>query len=76
VSAAPWVSHFGLSRTPFGKRIAAKDLFTRDAHAEAVARISFCVMESALGSSPATSGRARRWPCVPRWPDSTRHGTR
>ncbi|MGO9208179.1 MAG: ExeA family protein [Candidatus Limnocylindrales bacterium] len=49
MSAAPWVSHFGLSRTPFGKRIAAKDLFVRDAHAEAVARISFCVMESALG---------------------------
>ena len=49
MSAAPWVSHFGLTRTPFGKRIAAKDLFVRDAHAEAVARISFCVMESALG---------------------------
>ena len=48
-SAAPWVTHFGLHRTPFGKRIAAKDLFSRDAHAEAVARISFCVMESALG---------------------------
>ena len=29
VDAAPWVSHFGLNRTPFGKRIAAKDLFGR-----------------------------------------------
>jgi type II secretory pathway predicted ATPase ExeA len=49
VSAAPWVTHFGLERTPFGKRIAAKDLFVRPAHAEAVARINFCVVESALG---------------------------
>ena len=49
MSAAPWVTHFGLERTPFGKRIAAKDLFVRPAHAEAVARINFCVVESALG---------------------------
>ena len=49
MSRAPWVAHFGLTRTPFGKGIAAKDLFARDAHAEAVARISFCVVESALG---------------------------
>jgi len=49
VSAAPWVTHFGLSRTPFGKAVAAKDLFVRAAHAEAVARINFCVVESALG---------------------------
>ena len=49
VSAAPWVTHFGLERTPFGKSIAAKDLFVRPAHAEAVARINFCVVESALG---------------------------
>jgi type II secretory pathway predicted ATPase ExeA len=49
VNAAPWVTHFGLERTPFGKRIAAKDLFVRAAHAEAVARINFCVVESALG---------------------------
>ena len=49
MTAAPWVTHFGLERTPFGKRIAAKDLFVRPAHAEAVARINFCVVESALG---------------------------
>ncbi len=46
---APWVEHFGLSRTPFGKSIAAKDLFSRQAHDEAVARIHFCVVESAIG---------------------------
>jgi type II secretory pathway predicted ATPase ExeA len=43
------VAHFGLSRTPFGKAIPAGDLFSRQAHAEAVARISFCVLEAALG---------------------------
>ncbi len=49
VSAAPWAAHFGLARTPFGKNIPARDLFGRPAHAEAIARISFCVVESALG---------------------------
>jgi type II secretory pathway predicted ATPase ExeA len=49
VSPAPWAAHFGLARTPFGKAIAARDLFARQAHAEAIARISFCVVESALG---------------------------
>ena len=49
MSQAPWVNHFGLTRTPFTKNIAANQLFSRDGHAEAVARISFCVQESALG---------------------------
>jgi type II secretory pathway predicted ATPase ExeA len=49
VSRAPWVAHFGLTRTPFGKAIAAKDLYARQAHQEAVARINFCIVESALG---------------------------
>jgi type II secretory pathway predicted ATPase ExeA len=49
VSAAPWAGHFGLTRTPFGKSIPARDLFARQAHGEAIARISFCVAESALG---------------------------
>ncbi len=49
MSAAPWAAHFGLARTPFGKSIAARDLFPRQAHAEAIARISFCIVENALG---------------------------
>jgi type II secretory pathway predicted ATPase ExeA len=49
MSPAPWAAHFGLARTPFGKSIAARDLFARQAHAEAVARINFCVLESTLG---------------------------
>ncbi len=46
---ATWVSHFGLTRTPFSKSIPAHQLFTRTAHQEAIARIHFCVQESALG---------------------------
>jgi len=50
VSRAPWVAHFGLDRTPFGKSIAAKDLFTRQAHQEAVApHQTSCIVESAMG---------------------------
>ena len=48
-SRAPWVAHFGFARTPFTKQLAARDLFARDAHAEAVARIGFCVAETTLG---------------------------
>ncbi|MDA8063244.1 MAG: AAA family ATPase [Actinomycetota bacterium] len=49
MSLPPWVAHFGLEKTPFGKSIAPGDLFARPAHVEAVARINFCVAESALG---------------------------
>ncbi len=49
MSAPPWAAHYGLKRTPFSKSIAPKDLFVRQAHQEAVARIGFCVVESALG---------------------------
>ena len=49
MSPPPRAAHFGLSRTPFGKSIAARDLFGRQAHAEAIARISFCIVESAPG---------------------------
>ena len=48
-SRAPWAAHFGLARTPFGKAIAAEDLFARQAHAQATARISFCIGEALLG---------------------------
>src|SRR5436305_10561525 len=56
---APWAAHFGLKRIPFGKSIAAKDLFARQAHAEAVARINFCVVESALGVITADVGAGK-----------------
>ncbi|MBM4394035.1 MAG: AAA family ATPase [Deltaproteobacteria bacterium] len=46
---APWAAHFGLAATPFGKAIAAADLFGRPSHDEAVARVRLCVAESLLG---------------------------
>ena len=49
MSRLPWVAHFGLKRAPFGKSIAADDLFARPAHAEAVARINYVIYESAIG---------------------------
>jgi type II secretory pathway predicted ATPase ExeA len=46
---APWVSHFGFTRTPFSKTIPASQLCDRASHQEAVARIRFCIAESLLG---------------------------
>ena len=42
-------SHFGFSRMPFGKDIAAGALHQHKSHAEAVARISWCIAECATG---------------------------
>lgn len=49
MSRSPWVAHFGFSATPFTKSVAAKDLYRRGGHDEAVARIGFVIAESALG---------------------------
>ena len=46
---APWITHFGFTRTPFSKSLARSELFTRVPHQKAVARILHCVQESALG---------------------------
>jgi len=46
---APWITHFGFTRTPFSKTLAPSELFTRAPHQEAVARILHCIQESALG---------------------------
>jgi len=76
-SRAPWAAHFGLARTPFGKAIAAGDLFARQAHAQATARISFCIDQILLGViTPVMSAPGRPWPCAPRSPGWTRPGTR
>ena len=49
MTRAPWVAHFGFSRTPFSKSIPAGQLCDRASHQEAVARIRFCIGESLLG---------------------------
>ena len=49
MTRAPWVSHFGFTRTPFSKTIPAGQLCDRASDEEAVARIRFCIGESLLG---------------------------
>lgn len=44
-----WAAHFGFAATPFTKTVAADKLFARRSHDEAVARIRYCITESALG---------------------------
>ena len=54
-----WASHFGLSATPFTKTIPAGKLYERAAHAEAVARIHYCINESALGVIVGDTGAGK-----------------
>jgi type II secretory pathway predicted ATPase ExeA len=49
VSIALLRSHWGFSRNPFGKDLAPSMLHRYPGHAEAVARISWCVEEAAIG---------------------------
>ena len=42
-------SHYGFSRSPFGRDLAPQTLFPSRAHQEAVARISWLIAEGALG---------------------------
>ena len=41
--------HYGFTRMPFGKALAPQMLHRHTSHAEAVARISWCISERALG---------------------------
>jgi len=42
-------AHYGFSRMPFGKDLAAGMLHAHGTHAEAVARIGWCISEQAIG---------------------------
>ena len=42
-------SHYGFTRMPFGRNLAPQMLHRHASHAEAVARISWCINERALG---------------------------
>ena len=42
-------SHYGFTRMPFGKDLAPGMLHAHGAHAEAVARMSWCISEQAIG---------------------------
>lgn len=49
MSIASMGSYYGFTRTPFGKNLAPGMLHRHKAHAEAVARIGWCVTEQAIG---------------------------
>jgi type II secretory pathway predicted ATPase ExeA len=42
-------AHYGFTRMPFGKDLAPGMLHAHGAHAESVARISWCISEQAIG---------------------------
>lgn len=42
-------AHYGFTRTPFGRGLAPQMLHRHGAHAEAVARIGWCIHERGLG---------------------------
>ena len=65
---------FGFTRTPFRRDLAPAMLHRHGGHAEAVARIRWCITENALGVITG-SAPARRWRCAPPWPNSTPPGT-
>src|SRR3954453_1990298 len=42
-------SHYGFTKTPFGRALAPQMLHRHGAHAEAVARLDWCISEHGLG---------------------------
>jgi len=54
-----WAAHFGLGRTPFTKAVPASKLFERTAHAEAVARIRYCVSENTIAALTGDVGAGK-----------------
>ncbi len=54
-----WAAHFGFARTPFTKSVPADKLFERAAHAEAVARVHYCINQSALGVVVGDTGAGK-----------------
>lgn len=49
MNSQPWLSHFGLRRTPFSKSIPTDQLFLRPGLEQALARIHFCLQEGGIG---------------------------
>ena len=68
-------SHYGFTRTPFGKDLAPSMLCRYPAHAEAVARITWCARERALGvvTGEAGAGKTVAARAATAAPDQTRH---
>jgi type II secretory pathway predicted ATPase ExeA len=54
-----WAAHFGLAATPFTKSVPADRLYERAAHAEAVARVRYCIDQAALGVITGDTGAGK-----------------
>lgn len=54
-----WAAHFGFARAPFTKSVPADKLFERTAHAEAIARVNYCINQSALGVIVGDTGAGK-----------------
>ena len=68
-------SHWGFSRVPFSKELAPSMFFSSRAHSEAVARISWCIEERALGlvTGEVGSGKSVAARAAVSGLDSSRH---
>ena len=56
---------------PFAKDLAPSMLHTHRSHAEAVARVGWCVAEAAIGLVTGEVGAGKTVACAPPWPAST-----
>jgi type II secretory pathway predicted ATPase ExeA len=68
-------SHYGFTRTPFGRSLAPGMLHRHGAHAEALARIGWCITERALGviTGEVGAGKTVAIRAALASPDSSRH---
>ena len=68
-------NHYGFTRTPFGKDLAPSMLHRYPAHSEAVARITWCARERALGviTGEVGSGKTAAARAAVSALDQTRH---
>ena len=68
-------AHFGFSKTPFSKDLAPGMLHQHRGHAEAVARVCWCIQESGLGmiSGEVGSGKTVALRAATATLDLTRH---
>jgi type II secretory pathway predicted ATPase ExeA len=62
---------YGFTRMPFGRDLAPQMLHRHTAHAEAVARITWCIDQHALGVLTGEVGVGKPSPPAPPWPPST-----
>ena len=67
-------AHYGFTRMPFGRNLAPSMLHRYTGHGEAVARITWCVDQHALGVITGEVGAGKPSPSGPRPPAWTPPG--